>query len=616
MGKKTTINRKMLFALKNSSGASVHSSASLFDEADYENTQSGSENDFDRLYQGKKIDKQMPSAEEQYRRLSKDKKNRSSESESSIFEDVDYELSSPSETTGYDFEYLKIRTNDIEKSSDRKYIPTISAEVGFDSSVEYLSADIIETPCTDALDEKGQQETASSSTFSNTSYVKTIAVSSEEKRHEKDAEKIDRALAIAEDFAKREGLILLGGAIYRYNGRFYAMLSEDTAHRIIFEKYRKEICYASPAAIIRNVVTLLRYSIEKSLDEFPVNENLIIFENGTLEVDTGHFRKNSPDDFANSALGISYDPDRWKMPYTQHFLDTIADGDNDLYELMLQVIGYILSNDIRAKSFFYLEGVGDAGKSRFCDLIASFFPVSGPNKVARIALQDLGGKFALGNLVNTKLNISEDLPDNPLSPTTVSRIKMLSDSNRLEAEAKYVQPFSFKPMCKLLFASNHPLRIKEYDAAFINRVVYIPFLKAIPKEKQDKNILEKMQKELPALFNHAFQAYRRLVANGYEWAGADRFKPQICIVNSGISIDKELILRRFVDTCCVFEEDATISIAELQSAYELFCQNEGLSSIQGDRFSRELFAVLPDTVARVKIGNQKRGLRGLKLKRI
>ena len=402
--------------------------------------------------------------------------------------------------------------------------------------------------------------------------------------------------------------------IYKYNGIFYAMLNGDEAERLIFQQYRKEIRRArNPVTVTKNVVTLLRYSISEVFDEFPVNPNIIVFENGTLVVDTGRFRKNSPADLASSALGINYNPNRWEMPHTQRFLKTIAGGDDDLYELTLQSIGYILSNDTKAKSFFYLEGVGDAGKSQFCGLIASFFPTSGANKVARIALQDLDGKFALANLANTKLNISEDLPDSPLSPKTVSKIKMISDFNRLEAEAKYVQAFNFKPQCKLLFASNHPLRLKEYDEAFVNRVVYIPFFNAIPKHKQDPMILEKMQMELPALFNHTFEAYKRFVANGYVWAGSDRFKPKINIVNSGLSSNKEQVLKRFVDTCCMFEEDAITSAADLQCAYQRFCQENNYLPIMGDRFSRELKNVLPSTVTRIKIGNQQRGFKGISL---
>ncbi len=423
----------------------------------------------------------------------------------------------------------------------------------------------------------------------------------------------DRALSIAEDFTKRERIILVDGVLYGYNGTFYELLGDIDAQRKIFRLYRREVGQGSAASVLKNAVSLLKLCVYKACDEFPQNPGIIVFNNGTLEVDTGYFRKNSPNDMASSALGINYDPSQKQMPWTRYFLETIAAGDDDLFELMLQVIGYILSNDVRAKSFFYLEGVGDAGKSRFCDLIASFFPESGANKVARIALQDLGGKFALGNLVNAKLNISEDLPDSPLSPTTVSRIKMISDANRLEAEAKYVQPFSFRPLCKLLFASNHPLRLKEYDAAFVNRVVYIPFLHPISKDKQDKNILNKMQRELPALFNHAFKAYRRLVANDYVWAGADRFKPRISTVNSGIVIDKTLVLKRFVTDCCKLDEEATTATADLQAAYNQFCREHSYLPVQGDRFSRELSAVLPNTVVRVKIGNQRRGFRGISL---
>lgn len=424
----------------------------------------------------------------------------------------------------------------------------------------------------------------------------------------------DRALQIAEDFADRTNIILVDGVLYRYNGVFYSLFPDNDIQKMLLEKYRTEMGKSNTASMLRNTTNLLRFCVKRECSEFPENQHIIVFENGTLEVKSGFFRQNSPADLVNSALGISYDPDCKKMPYTKRFLKTIADGDDDLYERLLQVIGYILSNDIRAKSFFYLEGVGDAGKSRFCDLIASFFPVSGSNKVARIALQDLGGKFALSNLVNAKLNISEDLPDAPLSPQTVSRIKMISDGDRLEAEAKYTQAFTFRPLCKLLFASNHPLRLKEYDAAFVNRVVYIPFTHPIQKEEQDPYILEKMRKELPALFNRAFAAYKRLVANQYVWAGSDYFKPEIATTNSGISVDKEYVLRQFIESCCILDDNSTTATSELQAAYNLFCSKNSYSPVQGDRFSRELFAVLPDNILRVKIGNQRRGFKGIRLK--
>lgn len=438
----------------------------------------------------------------------------------------------------------------------------------------------------------------------------------EAKSSKKDEEESDEdnnlVLRIAEDFSTRKKLIIVGKVLYFYNNQFFQQLSEDDAQRLIFRLY-KEVRRVNTFSAVKTITSLLMLTAKDKLDEFPLNEHIVVFTNGTLEIRSNRFRENSPEDYAVSGLGINYQPDNYEMPNTKRFLRTIADGDSDLYKLLLQVIGYILSNDMRAKSFFYLEGVGNAGKSRFCDLIASFFPTNGANKVARIALQDLGKQFSLGNLVHAKLNISEDLPDTPLSPTTVSRIKMLSDANRLEAEAKYVQAFSFRPQCKLLFASNHPLRLKEYDEAFANRVVYIPFLKAIPKEKQDKFILEKMQNELPALFNNAFKAYKELVQNHYVWAGSDRFTPNI-ICKSVSVIDKGYVLKQFVSCCCEFDENSITSIKDLQVAYNTFCYENAYHPIAGDRFSRELFPMLPDNIERMKIGNQKRGFKGIKLK--
>ena len=430
---------------------------------------------------------------------------------------------------------------------------------------------------------------------------------------EKEKEK-NLALQLAEDFCQHLQIICVKRTLYLYNGSFYSPIQENELRRLFFRMYRRELSQVSTLSVTQNAVSLIWLCIDENYDTFPVNENLIVFTNGTLEIDTGHFRKSSPADLVSSALDIKYNPAQTQMPVTEHFLKTIANGDQKLYQRMLQVIGYLLSNDTKAKSFVYLQGVGNAGKSRFCDLVAAFFPQEGPNKVSRIALQDLGAKDALANLGNAKVNISEDLPDAPLTPTTVSRIKMISDSNRLEAEAKYVQSFSFRPLCKLLFASNHPLRLKEYDAAFVNRVVYLPFLHAIPREKQDRNILEKMKAERSALFNHAFRAYKQLETSGYAWAGGDRFKPDITVVNASVSADKQMVLKAFVSERLIFDGDAVTATSDFQIAYNQFCLQHGHSPIAGDRFSRELYAVLPSSVERIKIGNQRRGFKGIRLK--
>ena len=123
-----------------------------------------------------------------------------------------------------------------------------------------------------------------------------------------------------------------------------------------------------------------------------------------------------------------------------------------------------------------------------------------------------------------------------------------------------------------------------------------------------------MRKELPALFNRAFAAYKRLVANQYVWAGSDYFKPEIATTNSSISVDKEYVLRQFIDLVVYWMIIPQLQHLSFKRPTIFFAVKNSYSPVQGDRFSRELFAVLPDNILRVKIGNQRRGFKGIRLK--
>lgn len=427
-------------------------------------------------------------------------------------------------------------------------------------------------------------------------------------------EKNSMIYSIAQDFLKQIHLISINDILHRYNGETYESITENSVLRLICHNYDKELKGCS------NIITLARniYSVIKiyaeELDEFPDNPNLVVFKNCTLEIDTMRSRANSPKDYATFALAINYNRDKKKMPVINHFLNTVTGADDVLYERILQMIGYLLSGDNKGKCFFYLMGPRDCGKSVLCALLSLFYPTKGTNKISRVALGKLGDKFSLGNIMQSTLNICDDIPSSPLNRESVSTLKMLTGSSEMEGELKYVQASSFKPRCRLLFTSNYNIRMKESDPAFEGRIVYIPFMHTISKERQDKNILEKMKGELQAFFNISHEAYKRLVDNNYMWAGAEKFQPVITIANSGITINKEQNIRDFIADCCEFEEDAVSSTEDLKYTYERYCNRYNRIPIQGDRFSRELSAILPDSVQRVKIGNQKRGYKGIKLK--
>jgi len=433
----------------------------------------------------------------------------------------------------------------------------------------------------------------------------------QKKSQENDA---DRSYVLAQDLLKNKNLLFDKKSLYLYNGIIFVRLSPNEVERLIFKTYHKEIDVSNKLSVIKNTSHYLRHLAEE-IDEFPMNPDIIVFPNGTLEVESGRFRNNSPSDKANFVVAFEYDPSRFDMPVIEKFLKRICSGDDVLYERHLQLFGYVLSNDMRGKSFIYLQGPSHTGKSKFCDLLSLLFP---EDFIDTLDIQGFGDKFALGSLASKRLLIADDMSDTPIPPSAVSKIKQLTGSERIGGEEKYIPRFQFRPQSKMIFSSNAPLKLKVYDQAFVNRVVHFPFEHIIPQEEWDTDIVKKMKPEIPALFNHAFAAYKRLKDSNYIWAGADRFVPEIVIADSSVSIDKKQAIRWFVSNCCELVNDAIASVEDLQAAYNFFCNQNDYQPVVGDRFSREFISVMsfeyPGMIERIKIGNQQRGYRGIRLK--
>lgn len=89
----------------------------------------------------------------------------------------------------------------------------------------------------------------------------------------------------------------------------------------------------------------------------------------------------------------------------------------------------------------------------------------------------------------------------------------------MTADQKFKDSISFQCTAKFMLATNHPLIIKSDDPAFANRVIVIPFRFALPRELQDRTLLQRLQDEKDAIATYAIYAYSRLVANNYIFAG-------------------------------------------------------------------------------------------------
>lgn len=322
------------------------------------------------------------------------------------------------------------------------------------------------------------------------------------------------AYELAQELMRRVNFIIVCSAIYMFNGIVYELLDNETLDRLILKELREPIAEIGRPEIISAIRAFVKKEPKLVIDDPTIDPNYIVFRNGRLDIRTMEFADNDPLVFQTSYLNFNYDRYNTHCPNFERYLESVSGGDPDIKELMLQTHGYIASCSMDAKSFFLFIGEGDTGKSLTIGLDTMFFP---NDFVSTIELQALGDKFSTGNLANVRLNVGGDLPNKPLTPDVVKHVKGITGNDMMTAEKKFVQPFSFKPTCKLVFATNHPLVLQQRDYQFCERLVVIPFDNKIPKDRQDHDLLNKLRDELPAIFNMILEAFLRLRNNNFEF---------------------------------------------------------------------------------------------------
>lgn len=401
------------------------------------------------------------------------------------------------------------------------------------------------------------------------------------------------AYELAQELMRRVNFIIVCSAIYMFNGIVYELLDNETLDRLILKELREPIAEIGRPEVISAIRAFIKKEPNLVIDDPTIDPNYIVFRNGRLDIRTMEFSDNDPLVFQTSYLNFNYDRYNTHCPNFEKYLESVSGGDPDIKELMLQTNGYIASCSMDAKSFFLFIGEGDTGKSLTIGLDTMFFP---NDFVSTIELQALGDKFSTGNLANVRLNVGGDLPNKPLTPDVVKHVKGITCNDMMTAEKKFVQPFSFKPTCKLVFATNHPLVLQQRDDQFCERLVVIPFDNKIPKHKQDHDLLNKLRDEIPAIFNMILEAFLRLRNNNFEFKKVVNLSNYVAIPlsESGSVSHLEEAVDDFVSIHYEITGDSGdfVSIKQLYAEFNAYyLQHYNLNTNQ-DKFSkafRQLF---------------------------
>ena len=224
-----------------------------------------------------------------------------------------------------------------------------------------------------------------------------------------------------------------------------------------------------------------------------------------------------------------------------------------------------------------LLGPGSDGKSTALNVAAAML---GDESIATESLHDLEtNRFRTSRLVDW-VNACADLDRRSVESS--STFKQIVGGDRISAERKNGQPFSFRPFCRLMFSANHAPPTTAAGHAYFRRWLVLPFGRTIEKEDRALTARLTTPDELSGVLNHALDGLKRLYDNdGFTKAEAsekalERFRRDVDPVEG------------FLAEECLLESDAEVSRTNLYVAYKTWASESGRGQLSRNAFNARL----------------------------
>ncbi|HXG07336.1 MAG TPA: phage/plasmid primase, P4 family [Nitrososphaera sp.] len=332
-------------------------------------------------------------------------------------------------------------------------------------------------------------------------------------------------------------------------------------------------------------------------EEFDKDPNILNLKNGLLNIQTGEFRKeHDPNYLSVTQIPIIYN-EKAKCPNIIKFLRSTIEP--EYMATVSKMLGYLLLKSARYQKGFMLCGEGSNGKSVFLGLIEAFL---GAENVSNVSLHDLtSDRYASAELYGKMANIFADLRADKI--TDAGTFKVVVSGDRIRAQRKHQQPFTFKPYAKLIFSANQIPETSDKSYAYFRRWVIIPFFRTFEGKNRDETLKEKLttEEELSGLLNLALKGLKKLRdEHGFKDDDVEEIKRQYELGASRI--------KTFIEEECILQpenENLWIESDKLREAFKAYCEKEGTSFINERKLGEELKA-LGISHKQKRIGRDKR----------
>lgn len=309
---------------------------------------------------------------------------------------------------------------------------------------------------------------------------------------------------------------------YVYENGCYRLYADNMLMGIIKQyiaDYDEELVKMGKVSeTLQHITTDLNYV---SQEELNADEDLINFSNGLLRITPSNatLAPHSPNILSTIQIPCSWTGRETRTPVFDSYMHTLTNGDTAIEQLLLEFIGVCISNikGWRMKKALFLVGDGDTGKSQLKSLVERLL---GKGNFIGINLKEIEVRFGTGAIYGTRLAGSSDMSF--LSVDELKTFKKITGGDSLYAEFKGQQAFEFTYNGLLWFCMNRLPKFGGDDGKWVyDRIMVVRCPNVIPKDKQDKTLLDKMYAERDGIVYKAVKALMKVIANGYRFSEPD-----------------------------------------------------------------------------------------------
>lgn len=314
--------------------------------------------------------------------------------------------------------------------------------------------------------------------------------------------------------------------------------------------------------------------------EWDADPYMLGFENGIMDLRTGHFDPNpGPDTLISRSVGYDYDP-KAACPRFVGFIKSIFPEDQEVQDYVCTLLGYCMTGLQREQKFWMWVGRGANGKGILArtmkEVLGDYFHAPSNTLYMRTRVGSAPSNQARPDLVKLQGARFTPMSEPPGGQFDEEMLKSHTGEDVILARDLYgkaAQMAEFPPTHKIVFLTNDPPKTDDVGVSMRRRVRVVRFNEDFSDEsgRSDKTIEDKVKAERQGIAN-------LLVKFAVLWIADGLTEPQKVLDWSEEYIsDNDPLAGWLHEDCDVLSGEVTGS-AVLYGDYTDWCARHGIES--------------------------------------